>query len=88
MGWLIALGVLTLIAIIPVGVSALYDEDGPCARIIIGPIHMQVFPSKGKEKKEKPQKSKQKNTFYIFLSFFFDSKGFFFLKLNILNIFC
>ena len=62
MGWLIALGVLTLIAIIPVGVSALYDEDGPCARIIIGPIHMQVFPSKGKEKKEKPQKSKQKNT--------------------------
>mgnify|MGYP003294048256 CR=1 FL=1 len=28
MGWLIALGVLTLIAILPIGVSALYDEDG------------------------------------------------------------
>lgn len=63
MGWLIALGVLTLIAIIPVGVSALYDEDGPCVRIIAGPIRIKVFPLKKKEKKAKKSKtaSKQKS---------------------------
>lgn len=73
MGWLIALGVLTLIAIIPIGVSAFYDEDGPRASVIFGPLRISVFPVKKKEKKEKkkkpdkpkkskgtPQKKKQK----------------------------
>ena len=52
MGWLIALGVLTLIAIIPVGVSALYDENGPRVRVIAGPLKILVFPLKKKDKKE------------------------------------
>ena len=56
MGWLIALGILTLIAILPIGVSAIYDEDGPRASIIAGPIRIPVFPLKKKEKKEKPKK--------------------------------
>ena len=56
MGWLIALGVLTLIAIIPIGVSAFYDEVGPRASIIIGPLRVSVFPLKKKEEKEKKKK--------------------------------
>ena len=56
MGWMIALGVLILIAIIPVGISAFYDEEGPRAAVYVGPIRFTVFPA---EKKEKPQKEKK-----------------------------
>ncbi len=62
MGWLIALGVLALIAIIPIGVSALYDEAGPRASVILGPLRISVFPVKKKEKKatkEKKEKTKK-----------------------------
>ncbi len=60
MGWLIALGVLTLIAILPIGVSALYDEDGPRVSVIAGPLRLLLFPLKKKEKKEKPEKKEKK----------------------------
>ena len=60
MGWLIALGILTLIAITPIGVSAFYDEDGPRVRVIAGFLRIPVFPTKKKEKKEKPQKKEPK----------------------------
>ena len=63
MGWLIALGILLLIAIIPVGASIFYDEDGFCALVIAGPVRIPVFPSRKKEKKEKPKKEvKEKKT--------------------------
>ena len=64
MGWLIALGVLTLIAMIPVGVSAMYDEDGPRAFVILWPFRISVYPLKKKEKKKenKPAKAKKKKT--------------------------
>lgn len=62
MGWLIALGILVLIAIIPVGASIFYDEDGFRALVIAGPIHIPVFPVKKKEKKEKPKKEVKKKT--------------------------
>lgn len=62
MGWLIALGVLTLIAILPVGVSAIYNEEGPIVSIIVGPVHIPVFPAKKKEKPEKPKKTKAQTT--------------------------
>ena len=65
MGWLIALGVLTLIAIMPIGVSALYDEDGPRASIIAGPLRLLVYPAKKKDKKEitkQEKKTKKKTT--------------------------
>ena len=52
MGWLIALGVLILIAILPIGVSAFYDADGPRAYVIAGPVRIPVFPVKKKEKKK------------------------------------
>ena len=53
MGWLIALGVLTLIAILPIGVSALYNEDGPRVSVIAGPFRLLVFPQKKKEKADR-----------------------------------
>ena len=45
MGWWIALGVLTLIAIFPLGVSASYDADGLRVYLITGPIRISVFPT-------------------------------------------
>ena len=53
MGWLIALGILVLIAILPVGIRIEYDSDGFYASAIIGCIHIPVFPVKKKAKKEK-----------------------------------
>lgn len=62
MGWLIALGILTLIAMLPVGVSVNYDEDGPKASIMAGPFYIPVYPVKKKEKTEKKPKVKKQNT--------------------------
>ena len=59
MGWLIALGVLVLIAIIPAGASIFYDEDGFRAFVIAGPFRIPIFPVKKKEKKEKKEKPKK-----------------------------
>ena len=60
MGWLIALAILFLLAILPLGASVLYDEDGPRVRIVAGPVKFQVFPMKKKAKKDKPKKTKPK----------------------------
>ena len=61
MGWIIALGVLVLLAILPLGVSFLYDSNGPVASVLAGPLRIVVFPSKKhKPKKEKPKKATQK----------------------------
>lgn len=53
MGWLIALGILTGLAILPLGVHIAYDAHGPLVRIIIGPLRFTLFPRKKKTKKEK-----------------------------------
>ncbi|MBR2047991.1 MAG: hypothetical protein IJ960_05270 [Oscillospiraceae bacterium] len=62
MGWLIALGIITVLAVLPLGVSVIYDENGPLVRIIAGPVKIQVFPmkKKAKPKKEKPKQEKEK----------------------------
>lgn len=59
MGWLIALGILILLAILPLGVSAVYNSDGPMVRILAGPLKLQVFPLKKKEKPERKKKEKK-----------------------------
>lgn len=62
-GWLIALAILFLLAILPLGVLVKYNADGPLVRIIAGPLKITVFPMKKKEKKpkkEKPKKEKPK----------------------------
>lgn len=64
MGWLIALGVLVALAILPIGVSACYDADGPVVAVIAGPLRIRLFPTTPKEKKKKTKKpvKKEKKT--------------------------
>ena len=62
MGWLIALGVLVLLAVLPLGVSARYNAQGPLVRIIAGPVRITVFPLRKKEKKDKKKPAKVKET--------------------------
>lgn len=61
MGWLITAGVLALLAVLPLGVSAQYDSGGAVVRVIAGPVKIKVFPLKKKAKK-KPQTQKKKET--------------------------
>ena len=56
MGWIIFLAILVLLAVLPLGASVLYDEDGPRVRIVAGPMKFQVFPMKKKPKKAKKAK--------------------------------
>ena len=60
MGWYITLAILLLLAILPLGASVLYDEDGARVRIVAGPLKIQVFPMKKKPKKDKPKQEKPK----------------------------
>lgn len=67
MGWLIALVVLLLLGIAPLGVSVGYNSEGARVRLILGPVRLTLVPSKKKkpkadakqEKKEKPKKEKK-----------------------------
>ena len=59
MGWLITLAVLILLAVLPLGVSVIYDSDGPLVRVIAGPLKIKVYPLPKKQKKEKRKKEKQ-----------------------------
>lgn len=59
MGWLITLGILALLAVLPLGVSVKYDADGPLVRLILGPVRLTVFPAGKKEKKEKKAPEKK-----------------------------
>ena len=52
MGWLIALGVVVLLAILPLGASVRYNSEGALVRIIAGPFRFTVFPKAPREKKE------------------------------------
>lgn len=56
MGWLITALILFLLAILPVGISAIYNTYGPLVRLIVGPVKVTLYPSK-KEKKEKDKPS-------------------------------
>lgn len=64
MGWLIALAIIVLIAILPLGASVKYDSSGARVRIIAGPIRFTLVPGKKKpkplEEADKPQKEKPK----------------------------
>lgn len=62
-GWLIALGILVLLAILPVGASLIYNEDGLFLSLLLGRMKIKLFPKPPKEKKkvkkEKPKKQKK-----------------------------
>ena len=57
MGWLVFLGILTLLAILPLGVSICYDEDGAVVRLIAGPVKIKLFPRTKKDKEDKKEKA-------------------------------
>ena len=59
MGCLIALGIVVVLAILPLGASVIYDKSGPLVRIIAGPLKIQVFPLKKRAKQDKPKKEKK-----------------------------
>ena len=60
MGWLIALGVLFLIASIPLGVFVRYDSQGLLVRIVAGFLRFTVFPLKKRKKQKKDPSENQK----------------------------
>ena len=68
MGWWITLGILTLLALVPVGVRVCYDAEGPLVKLVLGPVKLTLFPrpkkdqKPEKEKKEKQSKRKAKKT--------------------------
>ena len=60
MSWWITLGILTLLAILPLGVSVRYDEDGAAVRLIAGPVKITLLPRPQKDKKPKKEKDTDK----------------------------
>ena len=60
MGWLITLGILFLLAILPLGVSVKYDEDGAVVKVVAGPARITLFPRPKKEKKSKKTDKKSR----------------------------
>lgn len=61
MGWLIAAGVVTLLALLPLGVFVQYDAHGALVRLILGPVKLTLLPQKKKRKKKKsPNRIKSK----------------------------
>lgn len=59
MGWLIALGIIVLLAILPLGVSVKYNADGAVVKVIAGPIRITLFPRPKKKKAEKKEPKKK-----------------------------
>ena len=57
MGWWITLGILFLLAILPLGVSIHYNSDGAIVKIILGPIKLTVVPAKKKPPKERRKRN-------------------------------
>ena len=60
MGWWITLGILTLLAVLPLGVRVCYNADGPLVKIVLGPLKLTVFPRPKKEPKQEKKKTATK----------------------------
>ena len=59
MGWWIALGVVILLAVLPLVVCVKYNSQGPMVRVILGPVKFTVFPRPKKKKKDNSKKQSQ-----------------------------
>ena len=62
MGWYITLGILFLLAVLPLGVSVMYDSEGPLVKVIAGPLRLKVYPLPKKKEKKKPERKQAKKT--------------------------
>ena len=61
MGWRITLGILLLLAVLPLGVRVRYNSEGILVKVIAGPVKITVYPLPGKKKKEKKKKEPKKS---------------------------
>lgn len=59
MGWLFALGIVLLLAVLPLGVRLRYNSEGMVLKIIAGPVKITLLPRPTKKKKEKKKKEKK-----------------------------
>ena len=62
MGWLIALGIVLLLAVLPLGVRVRYNSEGIAVKVIAGPVKITLLPRPSKKKKEKKKKEPKKKT--------------------------
>ena len=60
MGWLIALLVLVLLAILPLGAAVHYHSDGFSLKVIAGPVRIPILPGKKKDPEEEKKKREAK----------------------------
>ena len=62
MGWLLTLGILVLLAILPLGAAVNYHSEGFFLDVIAGPVRIPILPKKKKDpnKKEKKKEKKKK----------------------------
>lgn len=58
MGWIIALLILVLLTILPLGADVRYNAGGLSLNVIAGPLRIGILPSK----KDKPKKEKKEKT--------------------------
>lgn len=56
MGWIIALGVLILLALLPLGVGVDYSKAGLGVKLHIGTIRYSLYPKTKGKKQEQPEK--------------------------------
>lgn len=61
MGWLIAAGILALLAALPLGVTARYNAEGFVLKLIAGPVRIGLLPGKSKQSSKEKAPKKQKN---------------------------
>lgn len=62
MGWLIALGIITLIAVLPVGIQLIYNEDGLLLSLLVGVLKFRLYPGSGEKKEKKKVKEKKSSS--------------------------
>ena len=62
MGWWIALGILLLLAILPLGVGIQYDESGFHISLAAGPFRIPIAVAKDQDEKPRQPKAQPKGT--------------------------
>ena len=60
MGWLIALGILVLLAVLPLGAALGYSSEGFSLKLIAGPIRIPILPGKKKDPDREAKKKEEK----------------------------
>ncbi len=59
MGWWIFLGIVALLAVLPLGASVRYDARGAVVILLLGPLKITLVPRPKKKKKETPPKKEE-----------------------------